>query len=122
MENSTVISLIAIGLTVIGFIFQYFGFISRLMERVTKLETKIELFWGVVQKQMIDIMHSPHTPELDLLLDELQDNCLNLEKAHKLKDLLSQQMTLDNGKKMAVIFLLARVEQIIFKLNGELKK
>ncbi len=125
---------VSISLTILGIIIGYFGFVIKVLERLTTVETKlepiinvlvrisvlenkIELFWGVVQKSMTELLHSPHTPEFDLLLEELNDNCINLEKALRLKSLLKDQLGLSDGKKIAVAFLLARVEQIIFSLK-----
>lgn len=44
--------------------------IDKLKERVTTLETKLSPFWFLIEKELPKLLHSPHTPELDHLLEK----------------------------------------------------
>lgn len=44
--------------------------IADILKRVTVIETKLDLYWGAVEKQMSQMLHSPHRPTLDVLLDK----------------------------------------------------
>src|SRR5580700_3701477 len=44
--------------------------ISRLQEQVATLETKMAPFWELMGSKLSKILHSPHTPALDRLLEK----------------------------------------------------
>lgn len=44
--------------------------IADILKRITVIETKLDLYWGAVEKQMSQMLHSPHRPTLDVLLDK----------------------------------------------------
>lgn len=44
----------------------------KLRERLIVVETKLNLFFKDVSLTKADFLHSPHTPELDLLLEKVQ--------------------------------------------------
>lgn len=46
------------------------GDITDLRGEVEVLKKQMGLFWGVVEKQMSQLLHSPHRPVLDRLLDK----------------------------------------------------
>jgi len=105
---------------IIGYLVIYFGMISKIKERLTALETKIEPFWEMVQKELPKILHSPHTPELDVLLEKMANGNINKIEAEDLKIRLRSEIgDVDAGKKLATVLLLTRLEQII---NGDSKK
>ena len=52
--------------------------------RLTTLETKIEVFWSSMGKAAANILHSPHRPELDGLLERYQDGQLGREDLTRL--------------------------------------
>lgn len=43
---------------------------ADIVRRITVIETKLDLYWNSVEKQMSQILHSPHRPTLDVLLDK----------------------------------------------------
>lgn len=47
-----------------------FKFAYSMAQRVTSLETKVSLFWALIEKNMSQLLHSPHRPKLDTLLDK----------------------------------------------------
>lgn len=44
--------------------------IGEIKGEVSVLQKQVGLFWGVVEKQMSQLLHSPHRPRLDRLLDK----------------------------------------------------
>lgn len=68
-----------------------FKFAYSMVQRVTSLETKISLYWGAVEKQMSQMLHSPHRPNLDALLDKnLSGDRLTRTEAIRLVELLQK--------------------------------
>lgn len=84
--------------------------------RFTELETKTNLFWHTVETKMTEFVHSPHTPDIDPLLEKMATKNLTTDEA---KDLLYQlecalRDHLYAGEKvLAVIFITARLEEMI---------
>lgn len=68
-----------------------FKFAYSMAQRVTSVETKVGLYWGAVEKQMSAMLHSPHRPRLDVLLDKnARDERLTDDEAMSLVDLLQK--------------------------------
>ena len=119
----------AIGST-LAVVAQYFGIIShikddmlksdrQLSERVTALETKMEPFWLMIQKMTGQILHSPHTPLRDKLLEKYANNNLSLHEAILLHTDLKEEFD-SNPKKAGLPMALAiiRLDQIIKSQSG----
>lgn len=51
--------------------------LERNSERINTLETKIELFWGMVEKNLATMLHRDDTPDIDVLLDKVRDDTIN---------------------------------------------
>lgn len=68
-----------------------FKFAYSTERRLTSVETKVSLYWGAVEKQMSAMLHSPHRPTLDVLLDKnARDERLSHDEAESLVDLLQK--------------------------------
>lgn len=63
----------------------------KLFERIAKLETKVELFWGSMKRAAAELLHSPHTPEFDVLLERSQIGVLSKDEARRLRELLLEE-------------------------------
>lgn len=59
-------------------------------KRLTALETKISLFWKVIEEGTVQLLHRDDTPKTDMLLDKAADNTLTKEEARELIDELKQ--------------------------------
>jgi len=65
--------------------------IADILKRVTVIETKLDLYWNSVERQMSQMLHSPHRPTLDVLLDKnARDERLTDDEAMSLVDLLQK--------------------------------
>src|SRR5438105_12065538 len=74
-----------------------FKFAYSMAQRVTSVETKVSLYWGTVEKQLSQQLHSPHRSTLDALLDKNQrGERLSRDEAIRLTDLL--QKLIDSGE------------------------
>jgi hypothetical protein len=105
---------ISIFVMIIGGIVAYFGVIAGLKTRLTKLETQMEPFWGIIQSELPKLIHSPHTPEIDALLEKMMADTLTKEEAIDLKTRLKSEMSVpDLGKKLTIVLLIARLDTII---------
>ena len=60
------------------------------------------------------MLHSPHTPEIDALLEKMMNGGLTGTEAEKLKCLLYPEMETEEkpGKKLAYMLAINRLEQI----------
>ena len=92
--------------------------------RMTKLETKVELFWNVVETNVGQLLKSPTHLEKDKLLDKLAHKELNIEEAETLRSILTDEMQLagrQNGL-IAYALIIGRLEGIIYELRAEENK
>jgi polyhydroxyalkanoate synthesis regulator phasin len=71
------------------------GRIAKLEKQVAKIETKVDLFWNMVEKRMSDYLKSPHTPEMDKLLDKVSKGQITLSERKKLRKITLE--TVNNG-------------------------
>ena len=62
---------------------------ADLKSEVDILKKQMGLFWGVVEKQMSTLLHSPHRPSLDVLLEKnTKGESLTEKEAERLVELL----------------------------------
>jgi len=124
---SLILSAIGVILTVSGLAIVYFKIILGIFERLTKLEgkgktdpavlerlkaleTKTDLFWGVVQANIPKLLRSPHTPVEDALLDKLRDDTINRIELLDLRHLLQCDLDDEINKKdlsLSIAYILA---------------
>lgn len=119
------LGVVSILIAISGFIFQQFGVISGVKERLTALETKMDIFWKAIEGKVVEMLKSyPSYIEKDTLLDKMAKMELNVEEAEKLRTILACEFTAekqDNGKKIAYTLTLARLEQIIVDIKNSNK-
>jgi hypothetical protein len=90
--------------------------IDGLNNRIGVLETKIDVFWKNVAFDAARILHSPHRPELDRLLDAFTSNAITISQTAELKAVLTEIMngTVTDfmaGDKVAAAIILRVIEQ-----------
>ena len=114
MEDFTVQFAFSIGTFIAAMVVSYFGFVSKVNARLTKVEIQGEIFWKVVDPHLAAIIHSPHAERRDYLVDELLKDELPLQQLRELSCLLELAIAEEEGeKKLAAALLLARVESKI---------
>ena len=109
--------IIAIIVSIAGLLFQYFGMIAGIKERLAKIETKVELFWKVVEENIPKLLMRNSTPETDKLVAELTNPEMPETHLSKLKVLLRVELqeSKDKAEILAVIMALGRIEQRLFE-------
>lgn len=89
--------------------------ISLIEKENAATKIKVDLFWKVVEKEMIGILHSPHTPDLDVLLDKLKNDIITPEEVRELFDRLQTFIltaeTTKSSETIAAAILCASIEQ-----------
>lgn len=66
--------------------------INALCERVAVIEKMQNLFNKVIEQKLIDAFHSPHTPEIDILLDKLKNDTITKFELNELKAKIEHMM------------------------------
>lgn len=124
-ELSTIISVLSIVSIIVGFVVQHFTVISKLREqmykcntelsdRIKEVEVKSNLFWKIVETEIPKIIHSPHTPKLDTLLEKIEKTNLEFHEMKELYYLLKEEKatnSMDTGRKLAISLYIAMLEQ-----------
>jgi hypothetical protein len=130
MNIAIFLSLGALGLTVAGLLFQNFGILSGIKERVASLETKMDLFWKVVEGNMSQLLKSyPTNIRKDILLDKFSKAELNLGEAEELRTIMICEMNktqksikVQKGNIVAYVLVIGRLDQVIHDLMINHKK
>jgi len=110
---SLIVSTIVAG---VGFILQYFGVVLKIKEDIASLKVKIDLFWTIVERDFPKILHSPHTPRFDFLLEAMESDTLARSDMKELYSLLNEEVVNSNpdyGRRLVAIVLMERLRQKI---------
>lgn len=114
MDTGTKISLVAVSLAIVGFIATHFRTKSSadLRTDVELLKKQVALFWGIVEKEIGNMLHSPHRAELDRLIEKNVRGKLEPNELERFAELL-QEMAEDteatHGEQAAAVLLKAAV-------------
>ncbi len=87
--------------------------LDTVISRTGVLETKIDVFWKNVAFDAARILHSPHTPELDVLLEKLgRDELIPVETARLIEMLaeVSDDRSAPSGNRIAAVIILRIIE------------
>jgi hypothetical protein len=113
-ELSTIISLVTLFLLILEALVQRFVFDAKILERLKDVELKSNLFWGLVEKELPKILHSPHTPVLDSFLEKMVSKTLTAKDKVILGSLLQEELKAetspDYGRRLVVVLLLAQLQ------------
>lgn len=72
--------------------------IGDLQSRMVALETKISVFWRGVSFSAAQVLHSPHNPELDELIEKFQHDQIDDQELRKFKGMLGEIAKDDSNK------------------------
>lgn len=88
---------------------------ARRDSEIALLKKQADLFWAMVEQHMTTVLHSPHTPDMDSLLEKWQaGEILTDAEAVDLKDKLLETInssTESQGNRAGAVFLLAALER-----------
>jgi hypothetical protein len=90
--NQTLLGvLLGLGVSAASGALAYFVFLSGVKDQIAALdkrlacvETKTEVTWKAIEKSLVDLLHSPHTPETDDLLEKMAENRLTQTEIYRL--------------------------------------
>lgn len=118
------LSITAIVLTIVGLLFQHFGVLANMKERISTLETKMELFWGTVEKNVGALLKTyPTNIGKDVLIDKMIDGVLTEEEARLLKTILIGEM--DNKsveQRLPYVLVIGRLDSLLYVLKSQKEK
>lgn len=91
--------------------------------RITRLETKMELFWDAVSGQAAEMLHHPTTPRKDELLRKLKEKTLTISELEELEQVLQCDIVENRGtvKAFYTAFVLSRVRQLLLDRSNIVK-
>ena len=125
MGSEVFIAIAAVVISVLSFIATYFGFIIRITERLARIETKTNLFWGMIEEKLAGSLKQPTHKVKDDLLDKLTLKDINGEEIDELLDILRDECTLDERKNLLLNYHLVISHLEVMKhensSNGEVK-
>lgn len=83
-------------------------------EKITRLDTKMELFWNSMSDYAAQALHHPETPEIDALLDKWRDRSISIAEMERLRTLLAERVAQkigkqENGEVYWMTFLISRL-------------
>jgi len=121
MGSEVFIAIAAVVISVLSFIATYFGFIIRITERLARIETKTNLFWGMVEEKLAGSLKQPTHKVKDDLLDKLTVKEINGEEIDELLDILRDECTLDERKNLLLNYHLVISHLEVMKHENFLK-
>jgi hypothetical protein len=101
----------------------YFAFVNRVTDKLSKISnrvTKVEadncIFWKVINPSLAKIIHSPVHHTRDMLMDKLADQTITIPELSVLEHLLETDKALetDKGLIFAMALALARVKSLLY--------
>jgi hypothetical protein len=121
MGSEVFIAISAVVISILSFIATYFGFIIRITERLARIETKTNLFWGMVEEKLAGSLKQPTHKVKDDLLDKLTVKEINGEEIDELLDILRDECTLDERKNLLLNYHLVISHLEVMKHENFLK-
>lgn len=114
MDTGTKISMVAVTVAVVGLLATHFRTKSSadLKTDVELLKKQMSLFWGIVEKEIGNMLHSPHRAELDRLIEKNQGGKLEPQDVKRFADLLQEladDKDVTHGEQTAAVILKAAV-------------
>lgn len=115
MDLETVSVAVGLAIAVVTLSWKILSYLQNIRERLVKVETKTDLFMAALQSWSVKVLHSPHAPDRDHLLEKLEKGSITREEAKTLRGLLALQYDGDprSTHGLAYTLLLARLDEII---------
>jgi hypothetical protein len=123
LTTSDYISIIAVVLTLVGFLIQHFAVLGGMKERIAALETKMEIFWQAVGANVAQMLKSyPTNIRKDILLEKLSTKEITLDESYELKTILKGEMQLADRERIGYVLLIAGIDVVIYELKQSKRK
>jgi hypothetical protein len=109
--------------TIVGFAIGYFKYITDIQVRLSRMETKVDLFWGALETNLPGVLLKgnplDHDSKVAILLRSFQSGEISKKDFPELVRLLEVEVNNDEhspGEKLAMIFMVATVKQKMISL------
>lgn len=99
---------IAIVISILGVLFNYFAFVVRQEGRITRLEVQSGIFWKALENKLADMLKSPTHLSKDILLDKFKDDCLDEAETMILRTMLTEEY--NKKKTLELSMFISRLE------------
>jgi len=97
-------------------------FQRNIIDRVSKLEGSLSIVLGTLL-QAGKVVHSPHTPEADKLIEKMTSGeRLSEDELKQLRVLLEQEQPVDNGKWVGKIMLMGGIDMLLHQQENAHKQ
>lgn len=97
--DATILAVIGTFISSISLIITVFKVYVNQERRLTKLETKMELFWKAVGDRVMDMLHHPELARRDMLSEKVKARTITLAELEELEELLECELHEDKNKK-----------------------
>lgn len=64
----------------------------EMVQRMTAVESKQQIYGDFMKQQITELLHSPHTPEIDRLLEKLKNKTIIQDEICELRDKIKSMM------------------------------
>lgn len=118
MGSEGYIAISAILISIFGFVATYFRFIIKITERLARIETKTNLFWGMVEEKLANSLHSPTHHVKDNLLQKLTEKNINNEEVNTLLNILQEESVLEEKKSLLLNYHLVITHLEVMKCEN----
>ena len=106
------LALIGVSLSTVGLLVEHFHFQAKLQERIMALETKMDLFWGALEKELPPLLlkGNPIAKDSELyhLLEQFNNGTIKQHQCGRLVRLLEEEAALSDhtpGEILAMVLL-----------------
>lgn len=115
MDVKLILSIVAIVVAAAGLMWHQFGVLSGIKERLTRIETKVDFFWRMIEEKLSGMLFSPANQTKDELLIKLKERALSCEEAKKLKEILEGESQSNEKRDLTLAYFLVitRLEVLI---------
>lgn len=91
------------------------GWMSSMKVSLAKQETTLNVLINMLGKRAAGILHSPHTPELDVLIEKFRGDNITAVEMQEFCDrllIIEADVTLTKGERLLATLVLLAVEQM----------
>lgn len=119
MTTELALSLASIILSMFTLIWTIFKVVIQFTNRLARVETQAELFWGAAGNAISALIKQPIHFRKDLLMDKMVEDKLNVAELQELKCILLDEinplLATKDSKALAYALALARIDVLLYR-------
>lgn len=115
-----ILSIIGTLIALAGVLWRVNMYFQNIQNRLSVIETKVDVWWKSLEENLSDFIHSPHTPYKDSLLEALHDDVITSDQVDILINIMEEELAspLHKHKPVATIILLSRLKSRASQNHG----